>query len=174
MGAPEGSWAAAGEEAEAQREEDQVGALGQEPRLCCPTRPPTSDLHWSTFKRQLCSEGGMPGQGAASSSCSINPNFFSIFESFIKVELIYKVLLLDKKGIQVSVKTHPLPLRFFSHRDDHRTLGRGLDAAGPCLPVIPCTSCAHANPKAPVHHYSVPLVTKSLFSKSVSLFLLCK
>ena len=69
--------------------------------------------------------------------------------------------------------THPFLFRFFSHIDDHGILG-GVPCAVQQVPTGQSCHmsflCVYASPNP---HLS-PLVTISLFSKSLSLFLFCK
>ena len=106
--------------------------------------------------------------------------FFSFFKVLLKYSWFTRswTFQLYNKVIQLYMYTHLFSFRFFSHRDHHRILGR-VPCALQQVPVgrsfhIP--QCAHANLKHSVcpHHQLSPLVTISLFSKSVSHFLFCK
>ena len=54
--------------------------------------------------------------------------FFHFFKNFTKVQLIYSVVILSsvQKVIQLYMYKHSFCVRFFSHIDYRRTLGRGL------------------------------------------------
>jgi len=87
-------------------------------------------------------------------------------------------LLLYNRVLQLYIYTHPFFLRFFSHIDDHRLLGRVPCArqqvpTGSSLHKPPC-AYASPSPQSIPTPVCPPLGTIGLFSKSVSLFLFCK
>ena len=117
-------------------------------------------------------------------SClSLDASFsFYFYFSFLRVLLMYKVdlqcyvfFLPDNKVIQLYIYRHPFFFRFFSH---HRTLDRVPCAIKqvPVGQVFHVPQCAYASAKPQVHlsPYLSPLVTISLFLKTLSLFLFCR
>ena len=118
--------------------------------------------------------------------CLLKSNIMIFYCLFFNLFPVLKVLLkyscftscdnfcCTKKVIQLHIYTHPF--RFFSHIDYHRIVGR-VPCAIQQVPPSQSSSipeCAYTNVKWPVHpslhtHLS-PLVTISLFAKSVICF----
>ena len=83
---------------------------------------------------------------------------FSIFKSFVEVQLIYKVVIISvyNKVIQLYIYTYPFFFRFFSNVDSHRILGRVFCAIQrvPVGQSLHIPQCAYASPKPPFLHFT--------------------
>ena len=81
--------------------------------------------------------------------------------------LIYKVVLLYNKTIQLFMCTHPFSFRFFSHTDDHGVLGSVLRAVqqSPVGPSFhrPQPACASPKPSPSLPPTPVPLGNHMFF-----------
>ena len=105
------------------------------------------------------------------------PLFF-FFLIFIEVQLIYDVLFqVYSKVNHLYIYIYPLFFRFYSHIGLYRVLSRVPCAIQQVLVVclFYIQECVYVNPHLPTYPSPpYPLVTTSLFSTSVTLFLSCK